>query len=44
MKRAIWIYRILGGRKDIIKIAIWEVSVFVLLVLYRLLGYKLLGH
>jgi hypothetical protein len=33
MKRTIWI-----------KIAIWEVSVFALLVLYRLLGYKVLGH
>lgn len=33
MKRAIWI-----------KIAIWEVSVFALLLLYRLLSYKLLGR
>jgi hypothetical protein len=33
MKRTIWI-----------KIAIWEVSVFSLLVLYRLLGYKLFGR
>ena len=40
----IWIHRIFGGRKDIVKIAMWEVTVFLMLVLYRLLGYKLLGR
>ena len=39
-----WIYRILGSRNDIIKIVIWEAIVVILLILYRVLGYIVLGH
>jgi hypothetical protein len=41
MKSAIWIYRIVGGRRDIVKIEIWEVSVLALLVSTHLLSYEL---
>ena len=37
MKRAIWTYRVLRGRRNIIKLVLWAILIFILLVLYRFL-------
>ena len=38
MQLPIWIHRVFGTRKDIITIIVWEVAVFLLLLLVRLLN------
>ncbi|HEX6186741.1 MAG TPA: hypothetical protein VFZ40_01565 [Pyrinomonadaceae bacterium] len=38
MTLSVWIHRLFGTRKDIIAIAVWEVTVFLLLLLVRLLN------